>query len=37
MKDWSVRMIVTDVVWGTCRTALSAWGGVALTRVIFKL
>ena len=37
MKGWSVRLVVTDLVWGTCLTAFSAWGGVALTRVIFKM
>ena len=37
MKDWSPRMVMTDVIWGTCLTAISAWGGVALTRLIFKV
>lgn len=37
MKGWSLRMVVTDVTWGTLLTALSAWGGLALTRAIFKV
>ena len=36
MKDWSPVMVATDVIWGTVLTAASAWGGVALTRLIFK-
>lgn len=36
MKDWSPQMVATDVIWGTLLTAVSAWGGVALTRLIFK-
>ena len=36
MKDWSPVMVATDVTWGTILTAASAWGGVALTRLIFK-
>jgi uncharacterized membrane protein len=37
MKDWTPRMVMTDVIWGTCLTAVSAWGGVALTKAIFKV
>ena len=37
MKGWSLRMVLTDVSWGTVLTALSAWGGLALTRTIFKV
>lgn len=37
MKDWSPRMVMTDVIWGTCLTAVSAWGGVVLTKLIFKV
>ena len=29
-------MVATDLIWGTFLTAFSAWGGVALTRLIFK-
>ena len=25
-------MVATDVIWGTVLTAVSAWGGVALTK-----
>ncbi len=37
MKGWTLRMVVTDVTWGTVLTAVSAWGGLALTRAIFKV
>ena len=37
MKDWSWRMVLTDVSWGTALTAVSAWGGLTLTRLIFKV
>jgi uncharacterized membrane protein len=37
MKDWSPVMVATDVIWGTVLTATSAWGGVVLTRLIFKV
>ena len=37
MKDWSLRMVITDVTWGGVLTGLSAWGGLALTRMIFKV
>ncbi len=36
MKDWSPVMVATDFLWGTFLTAASAWGGVVLTRLIFK-
>ena len=36
MKDWSPAMVATDLIWGTVLTATSAWGGVVLTRLIFK-
>ena len=35
MKDWHISMVITDVTWGTVLTALSAWGGLAVTRAIF--
>lgn len=37
MKDWSPVMVATDVIWGTVLTAFSAWGGLFLTRLIFKV
>ena len=37
MKGWTLRMVVTDVTWGTVLTAVSAWGGLALTRAIFEV
>ena len=37
MKDWSPVMVATDLIWGTVLTATSAWGGVVLTRLIFKV
>ena len=37
MKDWSLRMVITDVTWGGVLTGLSAWGGLVLTRMIFKV
>jgi uncharacterized membrane protein len=37
LKGWNLRMVVTDVAWGTVLTAVSAWGGVAVTRAIFKV
>ena len=37
MKGWTLRMVLTDVGWGTVLTAVSAWGGLALTRTIFKV
>ncbi|MDZ7906507.1 MAG: DUF2177 family protein [Cypionkella sp.] len=35
MKDWHISMVMSDVAWGTVLTAVSAWGGVAITRAIF--
>ena len=35
MKDWHWQMVMTDTLWGTLLTALSAWGGVAITRAIY--
>jgi uncharacterized membrane protein len=32
MKDWHWTMVASDVIWGTILTAISAWGGVAVTR-----
>ena len=37
MKGWSLRMVITDVTWGTILTSGSAWAGLVLTRAIFKV
>jgi uncharacterized membrane protein len=37
LKGWNLRMVVTDVAWGTVLTAVSAWGGLAITKAIFKV
>lgn len=34
MKDWHWQMVVTDVTWGGVLTTISAWAGVAITRLI---
>ncbi|MHA7886990.1 DUF2177 family protein [Roseicyclus sp.] len=34
MRDWHVRMVAVDLPWGVAVTALSAWGGVVVTRAI---
>ncbi|KIN65136.1 Membrane protein-like protein [Sulfitobacter noctilucicola] len=34
MKDWTWRMTLTDFVWGTCLTAVSATGGVWTARLV---
>ena len=34
MKDWHWQMVLTDTLWGTALTALSAWAGVAITRAV---
>ena len=34
MKDWHWQMVATDTLWGTVLTALSAWGGVVITRAL---
>lgn len=36
LKDWSPTLVVNDVIWGTVLTAFSAWGGVAITRLLTK-
>ena len=35
MRDWHWQMVATDLIWGTCLTAVSAWAGVAITRAMF--
>jgi uncharacterized membrane protein len=34
MRDWHWTMLVTDTVWGTVLTGVSAWAGVAVTRAL---
>lgn len=34
MRDWHWTMVVTDTTWGAVLTALSAWAGVTITRMI---
>ena len=34
LKDWTSEMVIIDLIWGTCLTAVSAVGGVWLTRLI---
>jgi uncharacterized membrane protein len=34
MRDWHPAMVVTDFVWGTALTGVSAWAGVAITRAL---
>jgi uncharacterized membrane protein len=36
MKDWTLRMLMTDLIWGTTVTATVAYIGVSVTRAIFK-
>ena len=34
MRDWHWTMVMTDTLWGTVLTAVSAWAGVAITRAL---
>ena len=34
LKGWHWQMVMVDVLWGTALTAVSAWLGVVLTRLI---
>ncbi len=34
MKDWTYTMVATDFTWGICLTAVSATGGVWITRAL---
>lgn len=34
MRNWHWSMVATDVIWGTCLTAVAAWAGVAATRAL---
>jgi uncharacterized membrane protein len=35
LADWTPRMVVTDWLWGTFLTAVSAAGGIWATRAVF--
>ena len=35
LADWHPKMVITDTLWGTVLTAVSAAGGVWATRAIF--
>jgi uncharacterized membrane protein len=37
MKDWSLQMVATDLIWGTVLTAFSAWAGLAITRALTQV
>ena len=37
MRDWNATLVANDLIWGTFLTAFSAWGGVAITRIILKV
>lgn len=37
MRDWNATLVANDLIWGTFLTAFSAWGGVAITRLILKV
>lgn len=34
MRDWHPQMVLIDLSWGVAVTALSAWGGVVVTRML---
>jgi uncharacterized membrane protein len=34
LRDWHWSMVVTDTLWGTVLTAVTAWAGVAITRAV---
>ena len=34
LRDWHWSMVITDTLWGTALTALSAWAGVVITRAV---
>lgn len=37
LANWTVRMVVTDWIWGTCLTAVSAAAGVWGTRTLLGI
>lgn len=36
LRPWNVQQVIVDGLWGTFLTAISAWGGVVITRVIYS-
>lgn len=34
LRDWNVRMVLTDTIWGTVLTGMSAWLGVLAVRAL---
>ncbi|MGQ0567653.1 MAG: DUF2177 family protein [Gemmobacter sp.] len=34
MRDWHWTMVLTDTLWGTALTGVSAWAGVAIARAV---
>ncbi|NKX43504.1 DUF2177 family protein [Roseicyclus persicicus] len=34
MRDWHPQMVALDLAWGTAVTALAAWGGVVVARML---
>ena len=34
LKDWTVTMLMTDLIWGTLLTGVSATAGLAITRML---
>ncbi len=34
MRDWHPQMVVMDLAWGTFVTAVTAWGGVMVARMV---
>lgn len=34
LKDWTWRLVLTDVIWGTCLTAVATAGGVWIARLV---
>ena len=34
LRDWTARMVATDLVWGTVLTAVAAWAGVTIARAL---
>ena len=35
MRDWHIKMVVVDVIWGAVLTGFIAWGGVVITQKFF--
>ncbi len=34
LKSWKIEMVLVDLTWGGILTALTAWGGVMITRAL---